>query len=1116
MTPALVDLVESEPQEIPSSKQSNHTTSLSYIESGISLSDGNSSSTSTHWPNSAGRKRKRSVSSVNRSGSTIEREPEAILPEASEKKHVSSGLVGVRPPPLVFPKSLYTGYESPLPRTMEGVVLMEILEVEGDLSALEEDDFISIDLDHFSIYRPHQVLARQSSKISTSNFTEKTRSNELVSLQDLNDRGGNSTFCFDGILSVGKDRQRQRYVQKVPFETLSIGAYEDTTLHTVGPDIWLQSTAGISSNIWYRLKTPATEYLRYHESFVWLADLAKHVVDFIHAHNRTRLHDFKGTFTAWLARLHGLDYRFLSWRSRFPQADFRQAVAAHATFLYNQAGQLGSHYRSQPLWSEIDPVTLTAIPRQPEIHKSRNTVVTPFVYSCFSHMPWAKFLDPVRPRQEVTESSVYNQHSPHARVTHSKGPIQAGDVVAIPSDTNTEWKTKDQYWYAYVQARKTMQRGQLLSLIWLYRPADTACQNMKYPYADELFMSSHCNCRDAPIYASDVAHKVRVALFAHAKPIQAKFFVRQKYDNEDSYWATLQISDFRCRCNREQVLLPFQYNVGDTFLVRAISPEETLEPVVLLEYTPDQAMKKVRVRRLLRKRDDYGDTAAQANELIYTSREDLCDTSAIVRRCHVRFYTPDDQKHGLIPAPYCRSGTGDCYYILWEESLAGEVGPLQQPWPLIMKQGFDPLATPARRSMRGLDIFCGGGNLGRGLEESQAVRNEWAVDYFTEAIHTYHANVQHPTQLFNGSVNDYLLQAMSGRGIGKIAQKGEVEVVCAGSPCQGFSVANRTFASDQSLLNISLVASVVAFVDFYRPKYVLMENVLGMANSGPKRAGEYNVFAQVLCALVGLGYQVRPMMLDAWSFGAPQARTRLFITAAAPGLTPLAIPAPSHSHPDSVIGRSLGKTANGLPFGTREWEPTPFEYVSIGEATKDLPQNEDARTACVPCPDHRVTSNLSALDNVRLSCVPRFPPGMTFVKSARLRWQPPPQMAAWHWETEIRSNIKSMAFQRAKSNALLPTLTTSNSPGEALTGSALHWDAHRCLTVMEARRAQGYPDDEVIIGIPPKQWKIIGNSVARQVAIALGMCLREAWLANAMDGSEEQVPTLDEAGTKDE
>ncbi|KAI5280718.1 DNA methyltransferase Dim-2 [Ascosphaera aggregata] len=48
------------------------------------------------------------------------------------------------------------------------------------------------------------------------------------------------------------------------------------------------------------------------------------------------------------------------------------------------------------------------------------------------------------------------------------------------------------------------------------------------------------------------------------------------------------------------------------------------------------------------------------------------------------------------------------------------------------------------------------------------------------------------------------------------------------------------------------------------------------------------------------------------------------------------------------------------------------------------------------------------------------------------------------------------------------------------------------MTLQEARRAQGYPDHEILIGNPMKQWKIVGNSVARQVALVLGLKIREA------------------------
>jgi hypothetical protein len=45
---------------------------------------------------------------------------------------------------------------------------------------------------------------------------------------------------------------------------------------------------------------------------------------------------------------------------------------------------------------------------------------------------------------------------------------------------------------------------------------------------------------------------------------------------------------------------------------------------------------------------------------------------------------------------------------------------------------------------------------------------------------------------------------------------------------------------------------------------------------------------------------------------------------------------------------------------------------------------------------------------------------------------------------------------------------------------------------MEARRAQGFLDSDVLVGSAAKAFRIIGNSVCRQVAFALGGKLAEA------------------------
>lgn len=974
------------------------------------------------------------------------------------------------------------------------------------------------------IYRPHRPHRHNK-----SSATEMPLANELVSLNEINEFGVKN-FYFDGVICYAG---RQRYVQKVPFEILSIGGYEEAERSTAGPYVWIQSTEGQESDVWYRLKSPAAEYKRYHEPFLWMADLAKHLVDYLQAHNGVVLSDLRHRFYAWLQKIYPTDGCVRRWLEQYKDHDFRRVVAAYANFLYFQAAQVDPKYEKHPIWEEIHSRMLRAIPEQVEHTTSkdmfatltereefttkRKTTVTPYVFKCFERLPWKKFLHCQSSSISVTQRSQKKPTtnnmsvSPANQVPEVRIPlrrstngmkarvepihISIGDVVAIPRDNNSAWKTDDAEYFAYVQSISDTDKGQALGLLWFYRPGDTTCKNMFYPYSQELFLGDHCNCGDPPVLASEVIRRPQVTFFGRPENCPTEYFCRQRYVEGDSAWITLQDSHFRCGCH--DVHQTPEYCIGDTWLVASSLRRsgKNLEPVILIKHKPDGLDGKIRVIRLLRRNRDYGCNDADPNELVLTDRSEVIPVAYVHRRCQVRFYSEAEKAEQRIPSPYDRQGASDFYYITCQDMQTSGSGleSIRTPWPSFMTQGWDPTSTPPQRRMRGLDMFCGGGNFGRGLEEGGAVRFDWAVDWYNQAIHTYKANLpaQNQTKLFRGSVNHYLSQALEGIESNFIARFGEVEVICAGSPCQGFSLANPNKGNERGLLNESMVASVLAFIDFYRPKYALMENVKGMAFGDEK----HNVLAQVVCCLVGMGYQVRTSCLDAWSFGCPQKRSRIIITIAAPGLTPLPEPAQTHSHPDGVIGGSLGKTANGLHTGSRTTCRTSFQYVTSAEATKDLPAT-DARTICIPFPDHRMSRTLPVTGWVRISCVPRFPSGCSFVKAFKQGYMPQAQIDAFKWDEKIRSRHDSKSWQRVSRNALMPTVMTGPRPDDGAGGTCLHWDDHRLLTVIEVRRAQGFPDSEVLIGSPSEQWKIVGNSVARPMALALGVSLRTAWLAN--------------------
>lgn len=85
--------------------------------------------------------------------------------------------------------------------------------------------------------------------------------------------------------------------------------------------------------------------------------------------------------------------------------------------------------------------------------------------------------------------------------------------------------------------------------------------------------------------------------------------------------------------------------------------------------------------------------------------------------------------------------------------------------------------------------------------------------------------------MFFGSVDDLLNAAIRGnpRALRAVPLPGDIDFISAGSPCQGFSLLNTNKNNEKSMKNQSLVASVAAYIDVYRPRYALLENVISMA-----------------------------------------------------------------------------------------------------------------------------------------------------------------------------------------------------------------------------------------------------------------------------------------------
>lgn len=98
----------------------------------------------------------------------------------------------------------------------------------------------------------------------------------------------------------------------------------------------------------------------------------------------------------------------------------------------------------------------------------------------------------------------------------------------------------------------------------------------------------------------------------------------------------------------------------------------------------------------------------------------------------------------------------------------------------------------------------------------------------------------------------------------------EFDCICAGFPCQAFSVAGQRRGFEDT--RGTLFFEIARIAKARRPAVLFLENVKGLLNHDSGRT-----FATILLALDELGYDAEWQVLNAKNFGVPQNRERVFI-----------------------------------------------------------------------------------------------------------------------------------------------------------------------------------------------------------------------------------------------
>jgi DNA (cytosine-5)-methyltransferase 1 len=380
-----------------------------------------------------------------------------------------------------------------------------------------------------------------------------------------------------------------------------------------------------------------------------------------------------------------------------------------------------------------------------------------------------------------------------------------------------------------------------------------------------------------------------------------------------------------------------------------------------------------------------------------------------------------------------------------------------------------------------VDFFSGAGGLSAGFCEA-GFELIGALDFWKPACDSIQAN--HPDAYVEcGNISKIEPSDFAAK------LSGEPDVVLGGPSCQGFSTSSglgRQGRKEDDHRNTQF-QDFVRFVDFLRPKWIVMENVPGLL-----LYGEGKVARAIVQAFRSIGYNVAPMILLAADFGVPQLRRRLVFVGNRTGKS-VAFPQPTNGDPELWKGFAL-------PFehlsriGNKNAGSAVAPHVSFDDACSDLPEIEEGETfeGRYPSPAksdfqrhiRKGSRTLTLHSAFRLSDFDRE--AISHIKPGQ-NWRSLPKHLKVGRFAKIREYDATTLLRRLVGHK--PSYTITTKFNEATTGAFTHPHQNRTLSIREAARLQSFLDSYKFLGSPVEIRRQIGNAVppllAERIATAL-------------------------------
>jgi DNA (cytosine-5)-methyltransferase 1 len=381
-----------------------------------------------------------------------------------------------------------------------------------------------------------------------------------------------------------------------------------------------------------------------------------------------------------------------------------------------------------------------------------------------------------------------------------------------------------------------------------------------------------------------------------------------------------------------------------------------------------------------------------------------------------------------------------------------------------------------------LSLFSGCGGLDLGFSQA-GFSGAISVDIDDIALSVHKANLGCPVQKLDLTQADPDSEISNG-----------VDVLLAGSPCQGFSTSGMRRVDDprNALL---FVAPRIALK--HRPKVVVAENVPGALS------GAHRVYWDTLHQKMrDLGYQTHDLHINSSDFGVAQSRRRVLLIAWRTGAIPSFV---IEKKEKKVLADVLGKVdgvPNHAPVFLGEFSDDYKIAIRMGQGqklTNSRSGDRSIHTWDIP----EVFGKTTKLEKEVLSEVLKLrrqvrrrdfgdadPVSTKFLKNV-YGSDVLVRLVAKNYLRKLGhyhdlTNTFNGKYRRLRMDSPSRTVDTRFGDHRLF----LHPVENRAFTVREAARIQGFPDDFTFSGTTAQQFRMIGNAVPPPLAYGVAKFVR--------------------------